>query len=99
MDNSSKETKLLLPGDPAFYQTLGKTLPPDWQRVAQQHSGDYAFVVRPGDGGVMEAVSQDEATEYYNSGEYDERLQEVEAEDEIQDGWLKQLIATVCGTI
>lgn len=98
MANSSEKTKLLLPGDPEFAKTLGRTLPPDWQRVAEKHSGNYAFIVRPGDGGTMTAVSQDEATDYLYSGEYDERLEEDE--DELtEEQCHRALMQLVCGTI
>ncbi len=43
--------------------------------------GDYAYVVRPGGSPLMESVTPDELEEYLLSGEYDERLEEIEEED------------------
>jgi hypothetical protein len=42
---------------------------------------NHAYVVRPGGNGLMESVSIDELDEYLLSGEYDERLEEIEEED------------------
>jgi hypothetical protein len=42
---------------------------------------DHAYVVRPGGSRLMESVSVDELDEYLLSGEYDERLDEIEEED------------------
>lgn len=78
MTDSSNLSPLLLPGDPEFDKTLGHTLPLDWQQVAHKNSGEYAFVVRPGTGGVMECVPVEEATDYVFGGEYYERLDEIE---------------------
>jgi hypothetical protein len=60
---------LILPGDPEFAITLGTALPPA--------TPDAVFIVRPGSL-LMEPVSADEATEYLNSGEYDDRLLELD---------------------
>lgn len=78
MPDSSNPSPLLLPGDPGFDEILGHTLPIDWQQVAYENFGEYAFVVRPGSGGLMECVPVEEATEYVFGGEYDERLEEIE---------------------
>lgn len=64
---------LILPGDPEFDLTLGLTLPP-----AEQP--DAVFIVRPGSL-LMEAVPPDQVDEYLFSGEYDERLLEMQSYD------------------
>lgn len=64
---------LILPGDPDFHFLLGSTPPPAPQ--------GQAFVVRPGSV-IMEPVSDREFDEYVNSGEYDDRLAEIEDEEE-----------------
>lgn len=68
--------RLILPGDPEFSLTLGVTLPPA--------APDAVFVVRSGSL-ILEPVAPAEATEYLNSGEYDERMDEIEDEDEAWD--------------
>lgn len=69
---------LLLPGDPGFDETLS-VLPFGWMSVAQATGGEFAFVCRAGSGGLMEAVPWDEVEEYVEGGEWDERLEEIEA--------------------
>ena len=63
---------LLLPGQPTFSQWLA--LPPP---TAQRSN----YVVRPGSCDVMEAVTDSELDEYLESGEYDERLDEIEEQE------------------
>lgn len=75
---------LILPGDPAFDETLGRTLPPDWQALAYSHP-DYAFIAKAGQGGILSAVPWSEAEEYLEGGEYEERLLESEDEDLIEE--------------
>jgi len=84
---------LILPGDPEFDLTLASP-PPNWQQVAAQHRGEFAFVARSGSG-LLEPVSFQELEEYLEGGEYAQRLQDsgqddtyVEAfgdEDEIEE--------------
>ncbi len=62
---------LLLPGDPEFRFWLAIP-PPDSQ---------HAYVVRPGGNGLQESVSVEELDDYLLSGEYDERLEEIDEED------------------
>jgi hypothetical protein len=64
--------ELLLPGQPGFNEILA-TPPPDPGR-------EFNYIVRPGSSGVAEIASEAELTEYLNSGEYDERLAEIEIE-------------------
>jgi hypothetical protein len=71
---------LILPGDPEFNLTLA-TPPPNWRQVAERLSGEYAFVARAGSG-MLEPVSFGELDEYLDGGEYDERMSEIEAEEE-----------------
>lgn len=61
---------LILPGDLEFDLTLNGTLPPTQRQ-------DAVFIQRPGSL-LLEPVSQDEAHEYLYSGEYDERLLEMD---------------------
>lgn len=64
-------SKLILPGTQEFEDFLsGEVLPPT-QR------GDSVFIQRPGSL-LLEAVSPEEAQEYLCSGEYDERLAEMD---------------------
>lgn len=70
--------RLILPGDPEFYTTLGTVTPPA--------APDQVFIVRAGSL-ILEPASPDEVDEYLNGGEYDERLQEMgdcEEEDWIE---------------
>lgn len=65
---------ILLPGDPDFEETLGRTLPPN--------SGGKVCIARSGSG-LLEAVDFDsqELVDYLLGGEYDVRLEEI-GEDE-----------------
>jgi hypothetical protein len=77
-------SNLILPGDPEFDETLGRTLPPDWQALAYSHP-DYAFIAKAGQGGILTAVPWAEAEEYLEGGEYEERLLESEDDDLIEE--------------
>lgn len=68
---------LLLPGDPEFYEVLA-TPPPDWGRAAAADGDSYAFIVKPGSGGVAEAVTLEELDDFLDGGEYDERMDEID---------------------
>ncbi|WP_036488028.1 hypothetical protein [Myxosarcina sp. GI1] len=70
---------LYLPGDPGFNETL-LTPRPDWRHVAAKDGDTYAFVFEPGSG-IARPVTQTELDEYLEGGEYDERLDEIEADD------------------
>ncbi len=61
---------LILPGDADWEWSLNSLRPPT-QR------GDAVFIQRPGSL-LLEAVSPEEAQEYLCSGEYDERLTEMD---------------------
>lgn len=63
---------LILPGDPLFDLTLGTVTPP-------ANPGS-AFIVRPGSL-VMVPASESEVYEFLNSGEYDERMAEIEDDE------------------
>ncbi|NEP17821.1 MAG: hypothetical protein F6J97_13100 [Leptolyngbya sp. SIO4C1] len=65
-------SKLLLPGDPGFSYYLNLPPPDPRQKVN--------YVVRSG-GGLMEAVDDGGLAEYFSSGEYDERLSQIEEEN------------------
>lgn len=79
---SNKEPELILPGDPRFEATLAGTLPP------VHANSDRIFVQRPGSL-LLEAVSQSEAEEFCWGGEYDERLAEIEDQDEEAE-WMEE---------
>uniref|UniRef100_A0A832H5L3 Uncharacterized protein n=1 Tax=Oscillatoriales cyanobacterium SpSt-402 TaxID=2282168 RepID=A0A832H5L3_9CYAN len=72
---------ILLPGDPGFEETLS-ILPFGWCSVANATNGEFAFVARAGNGGLLEAVPWDEVEEYVEGGEWDERLQEIGEDDD-----------------
>lgn len=65
--------QLILPGDPEFYATLGTTLPPS--------PPGSAYIVRAGSL-LLEPATQEEIDEYLLGGEYDERLSEMEPEED-----------------
>ncbi len=75
---------ILLPGDPGFSETLAAP-PPNWGEVAARDGSSYAFAVRPDSGGVAEAVTLSELEDFLYSGEYDERLDEIAAEEALED--------------
>ena len=62
---------LLLPGQPGFAETL--LIPPPSPGMSCD------WVMRKGEM-LMEAVTGDQLDEYFDSGEYDERLEEIEPE-------------------
>lgn len=79
---------LILPGDPEFDRTLA-TPPPGWRDAAAKDGDTFAFVVEPGSG-LVRCVGSQGLEDYLNSGEYDERLQEIdddykEEEEEEED--------------
>lgn len=67
---------LILPGDPLYYATLYEAKPPDWEDAANR-DGDICHFVFRQETGLMEAVTYAELEEYLNSGEYDDRLEEI----------------------
>ncbi len=73
--------EIILPGTHEFEETLAH-LPPDWRDVAWRSCGEYAHIVRPSSGGLIETVAREEAEEYYFSGEYDERLSQIPSDEE-----------------
>ncbi len=66
---------LVLPGDPEFAWTLGTHLP---ATPAQQ---EMVYIQRLGSF-ILEPVSAAEAYEYCMSGEYDERMAEIPADED-----------------
>lgn len=73
---------LILPGDPEFNSTLA-TPPPGWRDAAAKDGDTFAFVVEPGSG-LARCVGSKGLEDYLNSGEYDERLLEIE-DDELEE--------------
>lgn len=82
MNNLS--SPLILPGTPEFNLTLGAVLPPDWHQVAYQTNGDFAFIARAGSG-LLEPVPWEVAEEYMEGGEWDERLNQIDEEEEVYE--------------
>ncbi len=74
---ADKADMLFYPGDPEFDLTL-TTFPPNWREFAFRNSGEAVFIAEPGSGLLRPANSQ-ELTEYLHGGEYDQRLQELDA--------------------
>lgn len=74
-------SNLILPGDKLFDFTLATAKPPNWKQYADRQGESVAFVVEPGSG-IMRPATWNEMQEYLQSGEYDERLEEIgESED------------------
>lgn len=73
-------SRLILPGDPEFDQTLATTPPPNWREIATRHHGEYAFIMRS-DSGLMMPCSMAELDEYIEGGEYEERLEALGDEE------------------
>ncbi|MGG6293797.1 hypothetical protein ACQ4M4_05175 [Leptolyngbya sp. AN02str] len=71
---------LILPGHPLFDETLATALPPDWQAVASRINQAPIFVASATDG-ILRPATPDELTEYLYGGEYDERLDALEPEE------------------
>lgn len=69
---------LILPGSPLYYQTLAS--PPPLAGGQER-----LFVVRTGSG-ILEPATPSEMREYLDGGEYDQRLEELEQEDDLM-GW------------
>lgn len=78
----TEQRKLLLPGEPGFYEILARTPPPDWRAAADRDGNTYAYVCEPGSG-LLRAVGSVELEEYLAGGEWDERLDEW---DELEEG-------------
>lgn len=74
---------LILPGMPDFDETIAHIMPFDWRNIADKYN-DFQFIARSGSG-LLEAVSNNQATEYLYGGEYDQRLQELENENDNND--------------
>lgn len=75
--------ELILPGDPAFGDMYGQFFagrPPSVEDVANKDGETYHFVVRPGTAeNLAVPVTESELDDYFQSGEYDARLEEMEA--------------------
>lgn len=69
------DSLLLLPGQPGFNEILA-TPPPDPTKSKN-------FVVRKG-GWVAESVDEQALQDYFDSGEYDERLDEIEQQNTVE---------------
>lgn len=73
---------LILPGDPAFGEIYNQHFagpPPTIEDVANKDGESWHFVVRPGTSeNLAIPVTQSQLNDYFQSGEYDERLGEME---------------------
>lgn len=78
------DSPLILPGDPEFEATLGTHLPPGWQVVADQLSGEFAFVA-DAETGILRPCSPQELEEYMHGGEYEARLEAMGDEEQLQE--------------
>jgi len=81
---------IMTPSDPGFYEILARRYPPGWEDVRDKHHGEFVFVCRAGSP-LMEPVGMDEFDEYFGGGEYDDRMAEIEDDeddDELTEGWL-----------
>ncbi|OKH47297.1 hypothetical protein NIES2101_23960 [Calothrix sp. HK-06] len=74
------QSGIILPGHPFFEDYLYAAFPPDWRNFAY-HNPDFAFIVRPGGHGLLEAVTHAEAENYIEDGEFDARCEEMEYDD------------------
>ena len=70
------DSLLLLPGEPGFNEILA--LPPP------SNNRNASYVVRS-NGLLIEAVDESELEEYFDSGEYDERLEQIDIEEAESD--------------
>ncbi|GAB4465525.1 MAG: hypothetical protein OHK0037_20370 [Elainellaceae cyanobacterium] len=72
---------LILPGDPEFSLTLATALPPDWRAVADRMGEACCFVASAGSG-VLRPATPEEMDDYLYGGEYDDRLSELDDDEE-----------------
>lgn len=84
---------LLLPDAPDFKAWLA--VPPPGEKNA------FAYVVRYGGSGLLEAVDEEGLDEYFDSQEYDDRLEEIERgeqqpEIEINQGLRSNVLYLPC---
>ena len=71
---------LILPGHPLFSLTLETARRPDWKQIADRDGDTFCFLADP-ETGMMRPAGWQETQEYLQGGEYDERLDAIEAED------------------
>ena len=74
---------LILPGSLEYEETLGRSLPPDWQQRAFKAYGAFTFVA-DSETGLLRVADPDETDEYVYGGEYEERLLAIEEEEELE---------------
>lgn len=73
-------TPLILPGSPAYFETLAN-VSMFWNQQESIGQEEFSLVYRPGSL-IPEAVSSNELIDYLYGGEYDERLDEVESSED-----------------
>lgn len=74
---------LILPGHPLFTRTAAAAIPPDWRAKAESMGQFPNFVVDP-DTGLFRPATAAELDDYLESGEYDRRMEQVEAEPDLE---------------
>jgi hypothetical protein len=70
---------LILPGTDLFDLTLA-TIPPEWE---WRDRGDQVSFVADVDSGLLRPVTPRDLEEYVLGGEYDQRLADIEDDDEL----------------
>lgn len=81
------QTELILPGHPLFDQTLA-TPPPNWREQMHQSNGQ-GFYVADASSGVLRPATMAELDEYLYGGEYDERLDSLDDDDDDLEGLIE----------
>ena len=80
-------SKLILPDNPLFHQTLACCKPPGWQQVAAKGNDWHAFVA-DANSGILRPVTYEDMIEYVAGGEYEERLSAIGENDDLdEDGF------------
>jgi len=76
---------LILPGSPLFNRTVDTApLPPGWEREAESLGQLPNYVVDAETGLFRPARNQDELDEYLYGGEYDQRVEQMDAAPEVE---------------
>lgn len=74
---------LILPGNPLFSRTAETSIPPDWRAKAESMGQMPNFVV-DADTGLFRPATGEELDDYLGSGEYDRRLDQMEAAADVE---------------
>lgn len=79
----AQSSPLILPGHPLFTRTAETSIPPDWRAKAESMGQMPNFVVDPNTG-LFRPATREELDEYLDGGEYDQRLDAMEAAGEVE---------------